>query len=190
MTWLPSREVFIFIDQLPEIREGIIGNQSFYFKIDEALLAKLKGAGLDKLSELLLKADLSEFEELLFTALYTFTKAISQIGYHEKIVFILSALAIIFLKDSGEPIQITVGQRLGFFISRDPDKRREAVSLISDAYKIRSNYIHHGQENENYEILRKLQFACFNALNIMINNHDVFKNKTEFMLYIERLIYS
>lgn len=190
MTWLPSREVFIFTNELPEIREGIIGNQSYYFNIDRTLLIKLKGGGLDKLSELLLKADLTEFEELLFTALYTFTKAISQISYHEKIVFILSALEIIFLKDSGEPIQISVGQRLGFLIDQDPNKRREAVSLIGDAYKIRSNFIHHGQENEDHEILRKLQFACWNALNIMINNHDKYKNKQEFMLYIERLIYS
>jgi hypothetical protein len=190
MTWLPSREIFIFTNELPEIREGLIGNKNYYFKIDKALLTKLKGGGLDKLSELLLKANLTEFEELLFTALYTFTKAISQISYHEKIVFILSALEIIFLKDSGEPIQISVGQRLGFFIDRDPNKRREAVSLISDAYKIRSNYIHHGQENKDHEILCKLQFACWNALNIMINNHDKFKNKQEFMLYIERLIYS
>jgi hypothetical protein len=190
MTWLPSRELFIFSDELPVLRQEIIGNQSYYFKIDGNLLAHMKRAGLDKLSELLLKADLTEFEELLFTALYTFTKAISQISYHEKIVFILSALEIIFLKDSGEPIQISVGQRLGFFIDQDPNKRREAVSLISDAYNIRSNFIHHGQENEDHETLGKLQFACWNALNIMINNHDKFKNKQEFMLYIERLIYS
>jgi len=190
MTWLPLRELFVFSNDLPVIHEGIVGNQSYFFKIDENLLAHMKRAGLDRLSELLLKVDLSEYEELLFTSLYTFTKAISQIGYHEKIVFILSALEIMFLKDSGEPIQISVGQRLGFFIDHQPDKRREAVSLINDAYKIRSNFIHHGQKKEDYEIMCKLQYSCWKALNIMINNHDKFKSKQEFMLYLERLIYS
>jgi hypothetical protein len=189
MTWIPSREIFVFTDTLPTIHQGLIGNQNL-FKIDGVLLAKLKAAGLDKLSELMLKSDLSEFEDLIFTALYTFTKAISQIDFHERLVFILSALEIVLLKDGGEPIQIHVGQRLGFLTSQDPDKRREAVSLVSDGYKIRSNYIHHGQEEENYEILSKLQCACWNALNIMINHHEKFKNKQEFMSYIEKLIYS
>jgi len=190
MTWIPSREIFVFTDTLPTIHQGLVGNQSLLFKIDGVLLAKLKAAGLAKLSELILKSDLSEFEELIFTALYTFSKAISQIDFHERLIFILSALEIVFLKDSGEPIQIHVGQRLGFLTSPEPDKRRETVLLVSDGYKIRSNYIHHGQENENYEILSKLQRACWNALSIMINNHNKFKNKQEFMSYIEKLIYS
>lgn len=190
MIWLPSRYLFIFSDDLPVIHEGIVGKQSFDFKIDGNLLEHMKRTGLDKLSALLLNAVLSEYEELLFTALYTFTKAISQIGYHEKIVFILSALEIIFLKDSGEPIQISVGQRLGFLIDREEDKRRDAISLIKGAYKIRSNFIHHGQEKEDYEILGKLQLGCWKALNHMIKNHDKFKNKQEFILFIERLIYS
>lgn len=190
MTWIPSREIFIFNDTLPTIHQGLIGNQSLLFKIDVVLFTKLKAAGLDKLSEMILKSELSDFEELIFTALFTFSKAISQINFHERLIFILSALEIVFLKDSGEPIQIHVGQRLGFFNSPDPSRRREAVSIVNDGYKIRSNYIHHGQESENCEILSKLQRACWNALNIMINHHEKFKNKQEFIEYIERLIFS
>jgi len=187
---LPMRYIFIYFDDIPNLFEGIVTNQPINFNINNRLLERIKKDGLDELSDLIKKNDLSEFEELLLTAIHTFTRAISYYGYHEKIVFILSALEIIFLKDSGEPIQISVGQRLGFFIDQGPDRRREAVLLINDAYKIRSNFIHHGQEKEDYEILGKLQLACWKALNIMIKNHDKFKNKQEFMLFIERLIYS
>lgn len=190
MTWLPSRELFVFEDDIPDTIEETFATINNCLYIDNALFNLMTSAGLDKLSKILLKNAVTEFEELIITALYTFTKAISQVNYHDKIVFILSALEIVFLKDSGEQIQMSSGQRLGFCIHRDPQKRREVVELVSEAYKIRSNYIHHGQENEDIEIIRRLQIACWKALNIMINNHEKFSVKREFIDYVEGLIYS
>lgn len=187
---LQSRHVFVFSDDIPTLHKGVIGNQSIKFNIDNSLLVRMKRGGLDRLSELLMKTELSEFEELLFTALHTFTKAISYSNYHEKIVFILSALEIIFLKDSNEPIQLSIGQGLGFLVYREPAKRKEVVSLIKSAYKIRSNFIHHGQEKEDYDILRKLQVVSWKVINLLIRNHSNFKNKQEFISFVENLIYS
>lgn len=158
MTWQPLREVLTFTDSVPIIHQALVGKQSYVFKIDGYVLDKIRAAGLDKLSGMLLKNDLTEFEDLTFNALFTFTKAISYVGFHEKLIFILSALEIVLLK-GGEPIQINVGQRLGFLTSMSPEERRKVVSLISEAYDIRSKYIHHGRENENYELLNKLQRA-------------------------------
>lgn len=190
MTWQPLREVLTFTDTFPIIHQALIGKQNYVYKIDRHVLDKIRTAGLDKLSGMLVRNDLTEFEDLIFTALFTFNKAISYVDSHEKLIFILSTLEIILLKDSGEPIQISVGQRLGFLTARSIEKRMEAVSLIREAYNIRSNYIHHGRENENYELLIKLQHACWNTLNIMINNHDKYLDKKGFMSYIEKLIYS
>lgn len=187
---LPIRELFIFSDSLPTIHQGFVGNQSYVFKIDRALLGKLEAIGFTKLSGLISDRELSSFEELILSALYMFTKAISYIEYHEKIVFVLSALEIVLLKDSGEPIQIHVGQRLGFLINKSPEERKRIVDMVGKAYSIRSNYIHHGRENEDNDVLIKLQRGCWSMLNIMIQNHDKFKGKDEFVNFIENLIYS
>ena len=124
MTWLPSREPFVFEDDIPDTIEETFATINNCLYIDNALFNLMTSAGLDKLSKILLKNAVTEFEELIITALYTFTKAISQVNYHDKIVFILSALEIVFLKDSGEQIQMSSGQRLGFCIHRDPQKTR------------------------------------------------------------------
>lgn len=187
---LPTRYIFIFPNAIPTLHEGIIGNQNINFNIDHNILQKMKDAGIEKLAGILQKSDISEFEELIITAIHTFTRAISYFGFHEKLVFILSASEIIFLKDSNEPIQYSLGQRLGFFITQNPQERKDVVSLVNKAYKIRSNFVHHGKEKEDYEILQKLLISVWKAINLLIRNHDKFKTKQEFLLFVENIIYA
>lgn len=186
---LPCEYVFIFENEIPVIHESVVGTTRIGFVIDHHILKKMFQLGLNRLNEIIKKEKINEFEELLLSAIYTYSKALSFRDFHEKLIFILSSAEIAFLKDYAEPIQFTLGQRLGFFVFDDAEKRKRVVKLIKDAYEIRSKFLHHGRFNIDYSLLRELQITIWNALKKMIVLSDNFRTKLRFISYVENIIY-
>lgn len=186
---VPCDYVFIFENEIPRITERVAGEGRIGFATNQPILRRMFQLGLTKLSELLKTENITEFEELIFNAIYTFSKALSYLNFHEKLVFILSSAEIVFLKGN-EPIQHSVGQRLGFFVFDDAQKRKGVVNLVKDAYEIRSKFLHHGHFSYDYHLLSELQLTIWKALRNMIFLTDKFKEKKDFIGYIEDIIYS
>jgi hypothetical protein len=66
-------------------------------------------------------------------------------------VFVVAAAESIFLRNSSEPIQKNLGERMAFLIGNTVDERRKVIQNVDEFYNIRSALIHHGkdiQENQ------------------------------------------
>jgi hypothetical protein len=187
---LPISYLLVYENEIPEIVEFIPNGREISFGISGAILERMFQSGLSKLSELLERKKLTEFEDLICSTVFTFSRALSKRNFHDKLTFILSSAEIAFLKDYSEPIQQNLGQRLGFYIFDQADSRMKVERLTKDAYEIRSKYLHHGHYSYNYEILEELQFVVREALSKMIKMSDKFEKKEDFIQHIREIIYS
>lgn len=186
----PQSHVFIFENEIPIIHEALKDDTRIGFSMDKLMLQRIYESGLSILSNILKKDKLTEYEELMLNSIFTFSKALGRKGTHEKMTFLLSAVEIAFLKNHSESILQSLGQRLGFFVFDKAQERRKVVDIIKQSYKIRSNFLHHGYFQQDYDVLRELLFIARKALHKMILRSADFKNKEEFIKYIDEIIYS
>jgi len=187
---LPESYLFIFENEIPIIREAVKDNIRIGLAIDHLTLQNMYQSGLSILSEIIKKKNPTEFEELIRNSVFTFSKALANRDFHEKMIFVLSSAEIAFLKNYTEPIQHNLAYRLGFFIFKDADDRKKVVGIIKNSYEIRSKFLHHGYNKQDYSLLSELLYIVRKAINEMIFKSSDFSNKEEFIEYIENIIYS
>jgi hypothetical protein len=60
----------------------------------------------------------------------------------------------ILLRNSNEPIQQNVGERVAFIIGRTVIERRSVIRSLKDAYAFRSSFVHHGRTIDEIEFVR------------------------------------
>jgi hypothetical protein len=100
---------------------------------------------LTVLGMLLNKENLTDFQGSLLGALILYSRSSLAKQVSDKIVYILIALESIFLKNSSELIQDTIGLRMAYMQDVSVDKRRTIISIVKAVYQLRSSFIHHGQ---------------------------------------------
>ncbi|MGB7923442.1 MAG: hypothetical protein WCF57_09375 [Pyrinomonadaceae bacterium] len=100
---------------------------------------------LSVLSMLLKKEKLTDFQESLLDALILYSKSSLAKQVSDKLVYILVALESVFLKDSSELIQDAISLRMAYMQDVSIEKRRAIISNVKAVYKLRSSFIHHGQ---------------------------------------------
>lgn len=86
---------------------------------------------------------LSPFQVRLKTCLLSLSKGLTFPDFADRLVYLVSSLEGLLLKDATEPIQHNMGERIAFAVTDDPDKRRRIVNNTKNIYKIRSDYVHH-----------------------------------------------
>lgn len=57
----------------------------------------------------------------------------------------LTVLESLLLKDGNEPIQKSLGERMAVLVGRTVDERLAVIKNVTDTYRLRSQFIHHGQ---------------------------------------------
>jgi hypothetical protein len=100
---------------------------------------------LQILSDLMNKEKLTDFQESLLDALILYSRSSLAKQVSDKLVYILIALESAFLKDSSELIQDAISLRMAYMQDVSVEKRRAIISNVKAIYKLRSSFIHHGQ---------------------------------------------
>jgi Apea-like HEPN len=88
---------------------------------------------------------LTAFQTQLLHGLIAYSNSAIARSPGEKLVLAFAALETLFLANDGEPIQQNLARRLALFIEDDFATRKTLVTLIKDAYKLRSKFMHHGE---------------------------------------------
>lgn len=189
-TELPQDYVFIFHNTFPKITENIAEIREFIWTITEDQLNQLKILGLEVASKLIAQTEYSDFEKLLINSISLFARAITSNTFNDKLVFSLVSIETLLLKNSQEPIQNNVGQRISFLTSQELKDRKNIMKEIQKAYDLRSSYVHHGETKEDYMLLQKIQHLVWVALRNVLFMKDKFKSQKDLIDYIEDLILS
>jgi hypothetical protein len=186
--------VLFFVENsiLVESRERIIDKGEPYWRIDKNLLTIMKKTAIDKLNIFLTSEKLSEFQTLVIDSLQTYSRVGLAKTYSDKLVYLLVVLESLLLKDSSEPIQQNVGERLAFALDKLPENRKRIVKNFKDTYGMRSEFLHHGNDVdiEKINTLREFMMNVWHFLSIVIGNANNFRTKLEMINAIENIKFS
>jgi hypothetical protein len=102
----------------------------------------------------------TELRRSLYDALIIYSRQAHATELSDKLIFALAGLESLFLRDANEPIQKTLGERIAFLIGATLQERKGIVRNVAAIYKVRSAFVHHGQEpNDQQELDQFLQTA-------------------------------
>lgn len=167
--------------------EGMLKPLPYSWQISTNQWAEMKVRHLDTLSELIEEDGLSDLKKRLRTSILTFSKGTTMREPADRLVYSLSALEGLLLRDSSEAIQQNLGERLAFMLHNDSAQRQATVRALRDAYQLRSRYVHHQQSIEDEEALQAFFPIATSALFSALANAANFQTPTEFIDAIDRI---
>jgi len=156
--------VFMDNGQIDRIRRGVPDRRPTSWLLDDSI--RVRPGILENLNRLALDLS-SEFCRALYDALILYSRQTLAVEVSDKLVFTLSALESMLLRDSNEPIQKNLGERMAFLIGQSPQARKDIVKNIEAVYRIRSAFVHHGQTARHVETVDRFltnAWATFSRL--------------------------
>jgi hypothetical protein len=189
---IPKSHYFVFKnnENLPTAHEGIDERRMHRWYLGVNEFSRISGMGLGQAANLFFKKNLTDFEKSILNSMHLFNRALTSREFQDKIVFVMVSAENLFLRNTSSPIQDTVGTNLAFFSETDTQKRKDVLDTVKRAYIIRSQFLHHGKEKENWELLKNLQHIVWTAIiNAMFSSNRL-KSRDEFFEYIKNLIFS
>jgi hypothetical protein len=143
---------------------------------------------LPALGALVDDANLSEFQERLRTCVLTYSKGATMPELSDRLVYSLSALEGLLLKDASEPIQQNIGERMAFMIAADTSTRQAIVSNIREVYHLRSQYVHHRRvPRVEQATIERFLVNAWATLRSALSNYARYRTKQDFIAAIDRL---
>jgi hypothetical protein len=132
-------------------------------------------AGLSILDNLLrLRSKRNPFQDKLLAALILYSRSAISKDIADKLVYILVALESIFLRNSFEPIQQNLGERIAFLIGDSIEKRKRIIKVTRETYSLRSGFVHHGRSinDDDLETMREFMQYAWHAIVSLIHQSN------------------
>ena len=169
-----------------QMNSGIVAMSSNQFwRLSKDRISEIKNVALDKLSEMLNADSLNEYEDAILNSVLLYSKSAFTLDPVEKVVYILSALESIMLKNNTEPIQQNLAERFAVFSVDQLKERKEIIKSIKDVYGLRSRYLHHGQKSSELELVESFMLYVWKLFISLINQKNEFTTKIEFLNAID-----
>ena len=185
-----SSTVFLFSENLQQMNGYSLYDPhpiDVYRQISKSDIENFKKWGLDIHSEIETKEQTSEFEKTVSTFGRLYSKVAFTPDPIEKLIYTLSAIESTLLKNSTEPIQQNLAERLAFLLEEGVSKRKEVIKNVKEVYNIRSKYLHHGK-NISSDSTSQLSFFFGNVYRLffyLLSLTKEIQNKKELFNVIE-----
>ncbi|MCB0174916.1 MAG: hypothetical protein KDJ97_30685 [Anaerolineae bacterium] len=157
------------------------------WNLDRDYVIELYEMGLGILSELLRSTTLSKFQKSIIDSLTLYSQATREKELSNKLVYLLAALEGIFLKNDTEPIQQNLGERIATLIGKELEDKKDIIRNIKTTYGLRSRFLHHAHTIDDYSELEKFMLNAWCAMSRVIENHNRFATKQDFVSAIDDL---
>lgn len=169
-----------------QMNSGIIDAYTTqYWRLSQKEIIEIKNISLDKISSLLESDVLQGFKETVLSSLLLYSKAAFTSNPIEKVVYMLSSLESVLLKNETEPIQQNLAERLAVFTVQELTERKAIIKLIKTVYGLRSKYLHHGHLSSELEIVSEFMACVWGFFMQLVNNVERFKSKEEFLIAVD-----
>lgn len=120
----------------------------------------------------------TQLSSALYDALILYSRQSLAVDVSDKLVFTLSALESMLLKDGNEPIQQNLGERMAFLIGQSSQERKDIVKNVRDVYGIRSAFVHHGQTARHVSIVDQFLIYAWTTFSRLLDLSVQYKTKT------------
>lgn len=155
------------------------------WRLDQREIVELRKSGLDVISWLLNDNDPNDFKRALLNALIVYSKAAFTSEPIEKIIYVLSSLESMLLKNENEPIQQNLAERIAIFTVGELVKRKQIISNIKAIYGVRSRYLHHGHPKTELDSVREFLMNAWIFYALLLGSAQKFSTRLEFVSVID-----
>jgi hypothetical protein len=155
------------------------------WRLAQKEVVELRKSGLDVISWLLIDDDPNDFKQAILNALVLYSKAAFTSEPIEKVIYVLSSLESMLLKNENEPIQQNLAERIAMFTATELTKRKQIISNIKATYSVRSRYLHHGHLRSELETIREFLMNAWVFYALLLGNAQKFSTRLEFVSAID-----
>ena len=166
-------------------QQGILGPSNQPVILSSEITDNSFHLGLHRLHEMLVSNSRSDLEEAVLEAVLLYSRCTIAKEPTDKLVYILVGLESILLKDSNEPITQNLSDRIAFLVGRDLQQRRDIVQSTKKAYKLRSDFVHHGASIESLEILQKFMDIAWRVILALIDSTRQLRTRQELLDHLD-----
>ena len=154
---------------------------------DEEISRYKETLGFDSASELLTLDRRTDFQGKLLDALLLYLRSTREKDLAGRLVYMLVAIETILLKDENESIQQNVGERMAFVLANTLEARRAKVRHLTDAYRLRSKFIHHGETIAEIETVRTFMLDAWRLFIALVKASHRFDTKADFINHLDAM---
>lgn len=141
----------------------------------------LEKHGLRKISSLHTVGEQSGFSATVANSLMLFSKVSLMKDLGDKLVYLFAAVESILLKNSGEPIQMTVSERMATILGGKAERKKEVIRNFKSMYGKRSDLVHHAKSVDLTDEMSVLMHNVWSTFHYIINEMHAFGSKSEFL---------
>jgi hypothetical protein len=152
---------------------------------DEDLLAFRK-MGLDKYGEIAAGKERTPFQEEVLSALLLYTRGALKKNLSDRLVYQFAGLESLVIMGDQEMLTQNIRERLAFVLEKTPDRRAAIIEAVTDAYKLRSGFVHHGRPVEDQQVFERFAEHGWNFFVSLANNLH-FPTRADFINAIDRI---
>jgi hypothetical protein len=137
----------------------------------------------------LLDSKRNDFQNQLLGALIHYSKSVLKPEPTERLMYIFAALESV-LVNKNEAIAQNLSERLAIINCSNPQKRRATAKLVKRVYGLRSKFVHAAHPVQSVEQLEEFFLDAGNFFLFAMENHSLWKTKTEFLDFVDSYKFS
>lgn len=183
-----ERSNVIMISETSRFRvaQAVVDTRSIEtWTISQDELSHYRKCGFEELSDLIKSGGQTDFEKSVLNLAFLYSKSAFTSEPMAKLVYVLSALESILLKNQSEPIQQNLGERLAIFSVAELAKRKNILKNVRTVYELRSRYLHHGHTSSELEEIQTFLTTVWVFFAKILYSRRSFKSKDEFLTSID-----
>jgi hypothetical protein len=127
----------------------------------------------------------NEFQDLLLNALIRYSNSILKSDLSERLLYIISALESIFIKDPQESIVQNLRERMAVMMESSVHERLKTIEVVSKVYQIRSNFVHQAIPTTDMSVLSDFFMEAWTVMLFLLNNYNKWRTKAEFLKTVD-----
>lgn len=169
------------------LSQGLIDQGMFHWQLPHSTLDQLMQSGFENCGVFFEEGPLTNFQECVKKSLISYAQGIKSHDVNNKLIYAMSALEQLLLRDDNEPIQASVSDRMAFLLARVPSERMDIASNFKRAYGLRSRQIHHLSSVTDEGILSKYFINAYSVIFRAVQLMSSIKEKNDFITKIDEI---
>jgi hypothetical protein len=169
-----TMELFVEASQIVSVVKASVEQGPAAWNIDQET-ERLPGL-LESIQKLASAPHVTKFRGELYEALQLHSRHTVAIEVSHKIVFVVASIESLLLKDSIEPIQKNLGERMAFLIGSSVSKRKEIIKNVEEFYRIRS---------KEFEVIDKFFLNVWLCFLQLLNDADKYQTREDLFATLE-----
>jgi len=178
-------ELFMDNGRIGTMSLGVPDHRNMDWRLDASI--ELRPGVLENLDRLATDPVSTEYRKSLYDALILYSRQPLAREVSDKLIFTLSALESMLLRDSNEPIQKNLGERMAFLIGQTVPQRKDIVKNIDEVYRIRSAFVHHGQTARHVKTVDRFLVNAWATMSRLLDLVPEYRTKAALIGALEDL---